>query len=70
MNTVLQTISTPPSHLKGALCLKIGGFLQAQKNMPNVNLKLLHPVQDNNKILISFDILQLLKKHYSSEFVS
>ena len=29
--------------------------------MPNVYLKLLHPVQDNNKMLMSFDILQLLK---------
>ena len=41
-------------------------FLGAQKNIPNVSPKLLHPVHDNTLTLIKFNTLQV-KKHYDYE---
>ena len=44
----------------------IGQFLHLPKNIPKNYLKLSYPVQNNDKILIEFDLLQV-KKYYSFE---
>ena len=38
-----------------------GGYLLLQNNIPNHYSKLLHPVHDNDKILIAFNILKVKK---------
>ena len=41
-------------------------FLGAQKNIPNVSPKLLHPEQDNNTKSLILSAVQV-KKHYNYE---
>ena len=40
-----------------------GAYLLLQNNIPNLYPKLLHPVHDNHKILIAFNILKVKKPY-------